>query len=136
MTPPAIETVHQSLQRCYRTPGFINRFYETFLAASPAVARHFAETDMARQVRMVEASLYTSLLAAEGVPYAVASIKRLGEKHRDLGIQPPLFALWRESLLQTIAACDAAWGAGVEAAWRTVLQDSIDRMLALYPAAE
>lgn len=132
MSNPDIETIHRSLKRCFATPRFLDLFYEQFLQASPEVARHFAHTDMARQKRMVEASLFTSILAAEGVPYAVASIARLGEMHRDLGVAPALYDLWLDSLVETVAACDGAFSESVEHAWRVVLRGSIARMLATY----
>jgi len=127
-----IEQVHQSLKRCNGNPRFLDVFYETFLSASPAIAEKFADTEMTRQKRMVEASLYTSILAAEGVPYAVSFIKRLGEKHRDLPIGPALYELWLDSLLQTVSVCDEAFNEQVEAAWRAVLRRSIETMLATY----
>ena len=132
MSHPDIEAIHQSLKRCYATPRFLDLFYERFLQASPDIARHFAHTDMARQKRMVEASLFTSILAAEGVPYAVRSIRRLGEMHRDLGIAPALYDLWMESLIETVAECDEAFSESVEHTWRMVLRGSIERMLATY----
>lgn len=127
-----IDRVHKSLKRCNRDPRFLDLFYETFFNASPEIARKFADTDMHRQKRMVEASLYTSILAAENVPYAVSSIKKLGEQHRHLDVQPSMYQLWLESLIQAIATCDDAFDADVEAAWRAVLNQSIDMMLAMY----
>ena len=132
MNNPDIETIHLSLQRCFTNPRFLDLFYERFLNASPEIARHFAHTDMTRQKRMIEASLFTSILAAEDVPYAVHSIQHLGEMHRDLGIRPALYDVWLESLIDTVATCDEAFSEPVEHAWRTVLLGSIEKMLATY----
>ncbi len=127
-----IEIIHESLQRCNRDPRFMDRFYETFLNASPEVAEKFAHTDMKRQKRMVAASFYTCILAAEDVPYAAAAIKHLGEMHRNLAIRPALYELWLDSLVEAVAACDDVFDDRVEDSWRQVMRSGIEQMLAMY----
>lgn len=127
-----IDVVHESLKRCNQNPKFLERFYEKFLSASPAIRAQFAETDMKRQQRMVEASLYLSILSADHVPYAEDAINRIGVRHGDLGITPAMYEIWMESLLDTIAECDPAFDDQVGTEWRAILRQSIDRMLAQY----
>ena len=128
------EAVHRSLKRCNRHPRFLEIFYDRFLSASPVIREKFAETDMKRQRMMLEASLYTSILAADDVPYAVDSMKRIGRLHRDLGITPELYDIWLESLIAAIVECDEAFDEAVEASWRIVLRSAIATMLAQYDA--
>ncbi len=136
MTREDIETIHESLQRCNRNPQFIDMFYEHFFSTGPEVQNQFAHTDMQRQKRMLEASLHTCILAAEGVPYAVASIKHLGTMHRDRSVAPHLYGIWLDSLVDTVKACDDAFDAHIEMAWRTVMLSSIRQMLNTYPSEE
>jgi len=131
-----IEEVHSSLKRCNSDSRFMEIFYEHFLGASPEIPALFEGTDMTRQRRAVEASLYLSILAADQVPYAIHTLERLGEQHRALGIRPALYGLWLESLIATVAACDEAFDEHVEAAWRAVLQESLQRVLSPYEIAE
>ena len=128
-----IEAVHQSLKRCDQNPDFLKIFYEKFFATSPEVREKFVGTDMQRQTRMVTASLYLSLLAADDVPYALDAIHKMGKRHHGLGVEPQHFDLWLESLMATIAECDDEFDEAVDAAWRDVLNDSIERMLDAYP---
>ena len=127
-----IETIHESLQRCNRDPRFLDLFYEYFLNASPEVAAHFAHTDMKRQKRMVEASFYTCILAAEEVPYAVNCLEHLGEMHRERAIRPALYEVWLDSLVAAVTTADDAFDDGVERAWRRVMRSGINQMLATY----
>lgn len=133
-TSVAIERVHASLKRCLQHPDFMAQFYTRFFQSSPEVPARFASTDMARQMRMVEASLYTTLLAAEGVPYALKTFADLGNRHYALGIHAGLFDLWRESLVATVADCDPAFDGEVRQAWQAVVQHSASLMLQVYPA--
>ncbi|MFQ5569564.1 MAG: globin domain-containing protein [Rhodothermales bacterium] len=129
MSNPHTETIHRSLKRCNRNPRFLDIFYEKFLSSSPEVRDKFSHTDMDRQKRMVEASLFMSILASDGVPYAASSIERLGEMHGNLGVQPAFYNLWLDALIDTIAECDNAFDDDVETAWREVMHDIIAMML-------
>ena len=60
-----LEIFDRSLRRCNANPGFLDLFYETFLASSPKVREKFANTDFDRQKRLLHASFYLILLASE-----------------------------------------------------------------------
>lgn len=126
------ETVHESLSRCTHNPRFLDIFYEHFFNASPEIRDIFAGIDMKRQARALEASLYLSILAADRSPYAIATIERLGERHRNLGVRPALYEMWLDSLIAAVAACDDAFDEHLEAAWRAVMRESITVMLSRY----
>ena len=132
MSDTPTETVQRSLKRCIRNPDFLSLFYETFLNASPEVREKFADTDMERQMRMVEASLYMCILAADDVPYANAAIKKLGGRHEALGIHAALYDLWLGSLMTAVETYDEAFDDEIAAAWHTVMRASIQRMLDQY----
>ena len=64
MDAEILEIFDKSLGRCNARPGFLDRFYERFLAMSPKVAEKFKHTDFVRQKRALRASFHMMLLAA------------------------------------------------------------------------
>ena len=52
-----------------------------------------------------------------------------------LGIGAELYGLWLESLLATVAECDADYGPEIERAWRAVMGVGIEYMLRHYEDA-
>ena len=58
-----IELFNDSLDRCSGRPGFLDRFYELFLASSDEVAEKFERTDFRKQTRVLKASLYIMMMA-------------------------------------------------------------------------
>ena len=65
MDEQLIAIFDQSLRRCDNDPKFLDTFYERFLASSPKVQEKFANTDFAKQKRLLRASFYLILLASE-----------------------------------------------------------------------
>jgi hypothetical protein len=53
----AIERTRESLGRCIECETFLERFYELFMASSPAVGALFRNTDFERQKRVLRDSL-------------------------------------------------------------------------------
>lgn len=132
MQEPSTEAIHASLKRCHTNPRFLEIFYETFFSASPQVREKFAGTDMKHQVAMLEDSLHMGIMAADQIPFAIDSIKRLGEKHHKLGVEPDYYEMWLDSLMKAVAQCDEAFDADLDAAWRDVMRIVIDMMKSTY----
>ncbi len=65
MDEKTLRIYDESLRRCNATPGFLDRFYQNFLASSPEVKEKFAHTDFSRQKRALRASLHLLALAAQ-----------------------------------------------------------------------
>ena len=125
-----------SLGRCRATPGFLDAFYQRFVASSDEVRAKFAKTDMLRQVQMLEDTLFVvanAVQGEEGSP-ARSDLPRIAERHsrRDLDIGPELYDLFLECLIVTVRTHDPKFTPEVEAAWRDVMGFSIDYMRKRY----
>jgi hemoglobin-like flavoprotein len=119
---PSVEVFLASLKRCLAVPGFLDSFYERFTGSSEEVREKFKDTDMARQVRALEDSLYVVANAVQGEEGSLArqALPAIAARHgrQDRDIPPHLFDLWIECLLETVRVHDPEWSPAVEAAWR------------------
>jgi len=130
------DTFLASLGRCRATAGFLDAFYQRFVASSDEVRAKFAKTDMMRQVQMLEDTLFVvanAVQGEEGSP-ARSDLPRIAERHsrRDLDIGPELYDLFLECLVVTVRTHDPKFTPEVEAAWREVMGFSIDYMRKRY----
>lgn len=126
-----IRLFNDSYERLMNTGhrAFIDRFYQHFTAASPEVARAFANTDMAHQSDMLHLSLMQMMsFAADrcASPY----LAQIALAHARLDIGPALFDLWLRCLLQTVQELDERYDARVELAWRVTLAPGLEFMRA------
>lgn len=128
-----VELFNDSIERCFIRSDFLHRFYVLFLASSDTVARKFERTDMRRQARLLKTSLFIMMLAS-GESERVVHLERLAELHcrAGLGIEPQLYDLWLDRLLQAAAECDPLFDAETGIAWRRVLQPGIEFMKSRY----
>ncbi len=122
-----VELFNDSIERCTRSPDFLYRFYTLFLASSDAVAKKFEQTDLRKQAKMLEASLYIMMLA-RGESEQIDHLERLAKRHSraDLDIKPELYDLWLDKLLQAVREFDPIFDLETEAAWRRMLQPGIE----------
>jgi hemoglobin-like flavoprotein len=134
METKILQTFEDSLKRCDTNPGFLDRFYQTFLASSPKVKEKFVNTDFVRQKRALRASLHLMLVAAseEDGPrkYLAGLAARHGRSQLDIGAE--LYDLWLDSLLTTVKASDPEFSSEVEAAWESVMTVGIQYLLSHY----
>ena len=125
MPPPSVEVFLASLKRCLAAPGFLDSFYERFIASSEEVKEKFKDTDMKRQVRALEDSLYVVAVAVQGEEGSLArqALPAIAARHgrQDRDIPPHLFDLWIECLVETVRTYDPPLTPDVEAAWRETL---------------
>jgi hemoglobin-like flavoprotein len=130
-----IEIFDRSLRRCNANPGFLDLFYEKFLAASPKVRERFANTDFARQKRLLHASFYLILLASEDPENGPARyLDHLAARHsvHDLNIGAELYDIWLDSLLAVVKECDPEFDDSIEESWERIMGIGIDYMLRHY----
>ncbi len=130
-----LQTFEQSLARCTAQPGFLDRFYELFLASSPKVREKFAGTDFVRQKQMLNASFNLMLRAAQNEGGGqLAYLDDLATRHgaKQLAIGAELYDLWLDSLLEAVRGCDPGTSAAVEAAWEQVMGVGIAYLCARY----
>ena len=134
MTDRDLELFNDSLERCTAGPGFIDRFYELFLASSDEVKQKFARTDFKRLKRMLRESFYLMLMASSGEPNAQGHLERRAVTHSraELDITPPLYDLWLRCLLQTVAEFDPDFNPQVQRAWQVMMMAGIDFMIERY----
>lgn len=125
-----------SLRRCLSAKGFFESFYASFIGASDEVKEKFKDTDMKRQARMLEDSLFVLAVAAQGGEDSPArsALPDLAHKHSRHGhdIRPELYDLWLEALLSTAKDHDPEYSPEVEAAWRGMLASGIEFMRSRY----
>jgi hemoglobin-like flavoprotein len=128
------ELFNDSYERCMRRPGFLERFYEIFIASSEEVAAKFAHTDFRKQRKLLKVSLYMLMSASDPPPEVTAHLERIAELHsrRHLDIKPELYDLWLGCLLQAMSEFDPSFDKDIEAAWRNVLTPGIQVMKSRY----
>jgi len=136
MDARARDTFLASFGRCRAATGFLDAFYERFVASSPEIREKFKNTDMKRQVRMLEDSLFVVAVAVQGEEGSLArgDLPRIAARHsrNDLDIRPGLYELWLECLVETVRSHDPQFSDAVEAAWRETMAFGIDQMRAGY----
>jgi len=135
MDEKTLRIYDESLRRCNAKPGFLDRFYETFLDSSPEVKQRFAHTDFSRQKRALRASLHLLALAAQdGEKGSERYLKDMAATHSKakLDIGARLYDLWLDSILSTVRQFDPECSPEVEAAWESVMMVGINYMLAHY----
>jgi hemoglobin-like flavoprotein len=133
--PQVLTVFEESLTRTNTNPAFLDRFYNTFLAASPKVAEKFAGTDFVRQKRALRASLHTMLLVAsdeESGPERYLQYLAARHSSRDLSVGSELYDYWLDSLLATVQECDPQCTPEVLAAWENVMMVGIRYLLRHY----
>jgi hemoglobin-like flavoprotein len=121
-----VELFNDSLDRCNANPAFMDVFYDAFIGGSPEVAAMFAATPMKRQKRLLKASLFTAMLAADDNGPAKEQLRRLAVRHEHLDIRSDLFDFWLESLIAAAKKCGGELDVRTEAAWRAVLGIAIE----------
>lgn len=135
MDARTLDTFDRSLLRCEARWDFLDRFYELFLASSPAVREKFANTDFVRQKRALRASLHHLLLAAQNEERGPdAYLRDVAERHGagQLEIGAGLYDLWLDSLLSTVRECDPEYTPEVGKAWEAVMMVGIQYLCRSY----
>ena len=131
-----VETFLASLKRCLAAPGFLESFYETFIASSEEIREKFRNTDMARQTRVLADSLYVVANAVQGQEGSPAwgPLPWLAGRHsrKDLDIPPRLYDRWIDCLVEAARNHDPDFAPEVESAWREVLVFGADYLRQRY----
>jgi hemoglobin-like flavoprotein len=125
------DRVIASYHRCRQSSGFVDTFYELFLATSPEIAAKFAHTDFARQKLMLRQSLFEMLNYYCGVESVRAGIEQLGKRHRQLEVRPEHYEMWLDSLCEAVAKHDFEYRDELGEMWREAMQPGIAMMLSV-----
>ena len=124
----------ESLSRCLVTPGFLDHFYELFMAASPEISEKFCDTDFEHQKRAMTTSLYVLIMALEKGEAAIEYLEQLAEKHsrRQLDIPAEMYDTWLDCLIRTVGSHDPRFTPTLEEIWRETMKFGIDFMRERY----
>ena len=124
----------ESVNRCVANEGFIAAFYDRFLRSSSDIRHRFRFTDFERQHRMLRRSLELCAGATAGEPEALQEIGERARTHSraHLNIEPRLYTVWLETIVDTASDFDPDWSEGVEDAWRDILGHVIKHMIRHY----
>jgi hypothetical protein len=82
--------VQRSYGACCLSPQFFNDFYDAFLASSGVIAGKFANTDMAKQKRLLRDGISFMIMYNNGSAVGKMKVNQLGESHaqdRSKGIE-------------------------------------------------
>ena len=119
---------HDSYLRCVVSDQdtFFRRFYELFTAADPGVSEAFANTNMERQISMLQESLLYMIDFANSKTASIR-MQRVAIYHgsNELDVPSHLFDLWMDCLVSTVRERDAQFEPDVEAAWHVFLAPGI-----------
>ena len=124
----------QSLDRCMENEDFIPAFYDRFLATSEEIRDKFRHTNFEQQNKMLLRSLRLAAGATAGDPESLKELRERARTHdRDhLDIEPPLYDVWLQAVLETVQEFDAEWDETIEKTWRTILGYVISYMVKRY----
>ena len=97
MDNDSVQMARDSLSRCNKDAGFLDRFYEHFMGSSAEIRDKFSNTDFEKQKKVLSDSLFLMLTAAgtkEG--FAHAQLEKLAHRHsrNELNIKPEWYDLW------------------------------------------
>lgn len=133
----------ESYQRTFESEAerdeFLDAFYETFVSKSNKIAAKFARTDMQRQKKMLYRSLH-HMVDFSVQRQASEDLRRIAERHSaaQIDIEPGLYDIWLDSLIETVQLFDPRFTEEIELAWRIILAPGIVYMKFKYdkPASE
>jgi hemoglobin-like flavoprotein len=123
----SVDAVQQSFSRCTLKKGFVDRFYEIFLASHPSLKPMFAHTNFVEQKQLLRKGISMMLLFAQGNPMAKNAMDRLAKSHGPEGmkIRPELYSYWVDGLMRAVAEFDPQFGPELDKAWREALAAGI-----------
>ena len=130
----AFEEVKNSFARCGESDGFYDTFYDVFLAKSPEIPPLFAKTDFKKQKQVLKATAALMVRHKLNEEKASVALQKVGKTHSQNGycIRPDLYALWLDSLCETVKQHDPEYTPALEAQWRERMQEGIDFIVAAY----
>ena len=137
MDPKIIREAEASYGRCLLKDGFLNRFYEIFMASHPDIRTMFAHTDFSAQIGLLRHGLNSVFMFSENNPIARKTLTRIRSSHSKdkLNIAPSLYRYWIDSLIKTVSEFDPEFTGDIEQAWRRVIQPAVDYIASGYTAS-
>jgi hemoglobin-like flavoprotein len=134
MTEKDSALFNDSLERCMGRSGFLDCFYDHFLASAAEVAEKLKHTNSHKQKGGLKVSLYMMMLAAGGKAEAYAHLERIATRHsrNGLDIRPELYDLWLDCMVQAVKEFDPLFTSETERVWRSMLKPGVEFMRLKY----
>ncbi len=108
---------------------FFDCFYEKFIGSSTEIADKFKNTDMKKQKLMLRSSiLYIMQLFSTHELHEYMEEIAIKHNKKHLNIQPELYDVWIECLIDTVRELDPYFNDHVELSWRMVFSPGITYM--------
>jgi len=129
-----IAIFNDSFLRCQNKEGFLDRFYELFLASSKEVRRKFKNTDFRKQQMALKSSFYMMMLTIQGNARGQRYLEEIAELHNSkrLDIKPELYNLWLDCLMKTVEEYDPQYNEKIGRVWRSLMNQGIRFMQSRY----
>lgn len=127
--------VLSSYGRCLLKRGFIERFYDIFMASDDSIRALFARTDMSKQYLALRRGISTAISYAEGSGIVGGTMDEMAQVHSRKGrvpIQPHLYRHWLESILKAVREYDPAANARLMQRWEQALTPAVNRFIDMY----
>jgi hemoglobin-like flavoprotein len=120
------ESYDRAIDRETRRDEFLDAFYDVFMSKSEEIAARFAETNMQRQKEMLYRSLHY-MVDFSVQRRASEDLRKIAERHSasQIDIEPRLYDIWLDSLIETVKMFDPLFTEEIELAWRVVLAPGI-----------
>ncbi|MEZ8781238.1 globin [Vibrio splendidus] len=117
------ELFYESFERCRIDQEFLESFLADFCEHNPRFSERFEKIGLEQQTKMLKASIILIYNSA-GLPSVRNSVKKLGKRHKDLGMDISEQELneWFNSLLNTVKKYDPHYDESVEQAWTETLE--------------
>lgn len=127
--------LQQSYGRCLRERGFIERFYEIFLASHPDIPPMFANTDFQKQRLALRRGISIAISHAAGGSLVRQSMNRMADVHSRQGhapVAPHYYGLWVDSLVQAVSELDPRYSEALGRRWRLGMAVVVDTFTGRY----
>ena len=128
-----LPSVGRSYGRCIVEERFLVAFYDNLFNASPLVAQAFTGTSVARRQELLKDSVSFVLMYAKygDGSSAAQKLQRVGEIHSRTmaNVEPTLYPLWVQALIDAVKAFDDKFDANLEADWRIAVRPAIDLLI-------
>lgn len=122
----------ESLSRVLSAPQLLGQvFYRRFLEKVPEAERYFEGIDMHRQAMLVTMALTViQQFHDHHYPAVTEFLHYLGSRHQDRRVPFDLYAKWRDTMLETLAAFHGSeWNDDISGHWRRAIDMAIDEMM-------
>ncbi len=129
--------LQQSYGRCLIRKGFIERFYDIFMASHPAVAPMFAHTDFQQQRLALRRGISVAIFHAAGSTVVKRTCEQMAQVHSREGrapVPPELYPYWVDSLILAVTEFDDEADAALLLRWRKAMASVVDMFSLQYRA--